>query len=52
MKFALRYLFQDRDRHGNERLYVRRNGRRIRIKERWGGRNLCSAYARRASLLH
>ena len=25
MKLSLRYLFQDRDRHGNERLYVERD---------------------------
>ena len=44
MKLALRYLFQDRDRHGNERLYVRRNGRKIRIKERWGTPEFLDAY--------
>src|SRR6478609_7902848 len=44
MKLSLRYLFQDRDRHGNERLYVRRNGRKIRIKERWGTPEFLDAY--------
>jgi integrase len=44
MKFPLRYIFQDRDRHGNERLYVRRNGRKIRIKERWGTTEFLDAY--------
>jgi integrase len=37
-------IFQDRDRHGNERLYVRRNGRKIRIKERWGTTEFLDAY--------
>ena len=44
IKLSLRYLFQDRDRHGNERLYVRRNGRKIRIKERWGTPAFLDAY--------
>jgi hypothetical protein len=44
MKLSLRYLFQDRDRHGNERLYVRRNGRKIRIKERWGTPEFLDAF--------
>ena len=44
MKLPLRYLFQDRDRHGNERLYVRRNGRKIRIRERWGTPEFLDAY--------
>lgn len=30
------YLSRERDRHGNERLYVRRNGKRIRLREREG----------------
>jgi hypothetical protein len=49
MKIPLRYLFQDRDRHGNERLYVRRNDRKIRIKERWGTPEFLEAY--RAALV-
>jgi len=36
VKIPLRFVCQDRDRHGNERLYVRRNGRKIRIRARWG----------------
>jgi integrase len=31
MKFHLPYIREDRDRHGNWRIYVRRNGRSIRI---------------------
>lgn len=33
MKITLKYLFHDHDRHGTARIYVRRNGRMIRIKE-------------------
>jgi len=35
MKIKLSYIFKDKDRHGNERTYVRRyrNGRKVRIKE-------------------
>ena len=33
MKINLRYIFRDLDRHGNERIYVRLNGRKIRIRE-------------------
>lgn len=29
----LKYLLRDVDRHGNERVYVRRNGRKVRIRE-------------------
>jgi integrase len=33
MRTVFPYLTRDRDRHGNERLYVRRGGRKIRVKE-------------------
>ena len=33
MKLDLPYLMRDVDRHGNARLFVRRNGRKIRIRE-------------------
>ena len=36
MKLPLRYICEDSDRHGNVRLYVRRHGRKIRIRARWG----------------
>ena len=29
----LKYLVTDTDRHGNERIYVRRHGRKVRIRE-------------------
>jgi integrase len=44
MKVALRFICEDRDRHGNIRLYVRRNGRKIRIRERWGTPGFLDAY--------
>jgi hypothetical protein len=33
LQLKQRYLLRDTDRHGNERLYVRRSGRKIRIRE-------------------
>jgi integrase len=39
------YLSCEPDRHGNERLYVRRHGRRIRIKEKEGTAAFAKAYA-------
>ncbi|WP_069440746.1 site-specific integrase [Methyloceanibacter superfactus] len=44
MKINLRYISEDMDRHGNMRLYVRRNGRKIRIRERWGTEGFVAAY--------
>jgi integrase len=39
-------IFEDRtDRHGNDRLYVRRNGRRIRPREKLGTDKFAKAYA-------
>src|SRR5262249_31385520 len=35
----------DQDRHGNERLYVRRRGRKIRIREKPGTEAFAQAYA-------
>lgn len=32
VKVDLRYLFEDKDRHGNKRLYVRRYGRKVRLR--------------------
>ena len=29
----LRYLVKDTDRHGNERIYVRRHGRKVRLRD-------------------
>jgi integrase len=39
------YLMSDRDRHGNERLYVRRHGRKIRIREKPGTDGFARSYA-------
>ena len=33
MKFQLPYVVSDPDRHGNPRLYVRRHGRKVRIRQ-------------------
>jgi hypothetical protein len=44
MLLDLPYLLSDPDRHGNPRLYVRRHGRRIRIKERPGTSEFLAAY--------
>jgi integrase len=44
MRITLHYICEDRDRHGNLRLYVRRNGRKIRIRERWGTPGFLDAY--------
>jgi hypothetical protein len=45
VKFDLPFLSLEPDRHGNERLYVRRAGRRIRIKEKPGTQAFANAYA-------
>lgn len=44
VKLDLPYLSSDPDRHGNARLYVRRNGRRIRIRGRPGSPEFLEAY--------
>jgi integrase len=45
MQGRLRYLYRDRDRHGNERLYVCRPGRRkVRIREEYGSQAFWNAY--------
>lgn len=40
----LRYLCEDTDRHGNVRIYVRRHGRKIRIREQPGTDEFFAAY--------
>jgi hypothetical protein len=45
VKLDLPYLSSEPDRHGNQRLYVRRNGRRIRIKQKRGTAAFAKAYA-------
>lgn len=32
MKFRLKYVVEDTDRHGNVRLYYRRHGRKVRLR--------------------
>jgi hypothetical protein len=44
METDLPYLSRELDRHGNDRLYVRRNGKRIRIKEPEGSAAFAKAY--------
>src|SRR5437868_7185615 len=44
-KTDLPYLEHDKDRHGNAREYVRRNGKRIRIKATEGTPEFASAYS-------
>ncbi len=45
MQTDLPYLSRDPDRHGNDRVYVRRNGKRIRIREDEGTPAFAKAYA-------
>lgn len=45
METDLPYLSRDPDRHGNPRVYVRRNGRRIRIKAKEGTPAFAAAYS-------
>jgi integrase len=44
MKTELPYLSNEPDRYGNDRLYVRRNGKRIRIREAQGTPAFAKAY--------
>jgi integrase len=44
MKLDLPYLMADTDRHGNRRLFVRRNGRKIRLRESIGTTAFLEAY--------
>ena len=44
MDIDLRYLSPNRDRHGNVRLYVRRNGGYVRIRETPGTKEFLDAY--------
>jgi integrase len=45
MRVDFPYLMSDRDRHGNERFYVRRHGRKIRIRKKLGTEDFALAYA-------
>ena len=44
-------LLFDRDRHGNERVYVRRHGRKIRIRAKPGRQEFAEAYAEALKIL-
>jgi hypothetical protein len=44
MQVDLPYLSEEPDRHGNQRLYVRRNGRRIRLRVARGTDGFLDAY--------
>lgn len=44
MKLDLKWLMRDSDRHGNARLYVRKNGRKIRLREAPGTEDFARAY--------
>jgi len=46
VKIDLDYLKRDKDRHGNERIYVRRFDRKIRIREDLGSEAFLRAYTR------
>src|SRR5688572_21688906 len=44
VRLDLPYLMADTDRHGNRRLFVRRHGRKVRIREKPGTAAFASAY--------
>jgi integrase len=45
MRVDFPYLMPDRDRHGSARVYVRRRGRKVRIREKPGTEAFARAYA-------
>jgi hypothetical protein len=45
METDLPFLSREEDRHGNDRIYVRRNGKRIRIREKERTPAFARAYA-------
>jgi hypothetical protein len=45
MKIRFKYLTEDRDRHGNVRLYFRRNGKKIRLRGTPGCDEFLAEYA-------
>ena len=44
MRLNLPYLVSDTDRHGNERIYVRLNGRKVRLRDPIGSTAFVDAY--------
>lgn len=45
VQVELKYLMRDEDRRGNKRLFVRRHGRKIRLREKPGTPEFLAAYA-------
>jgi integrase len=45
MRIDFPYLVRDVDRHGNARLYIRRNGRKIRVRQQLGTEAFAAAYS-------
>jgi hypothetical protein len=45
VKLDFPFLVVDTDRHGNDRVYVRRSGRKIRVREPMGSQAFYVAYA-------
>jgi integrase len=45
VSIKLRYIVEDVDRHGNVRVYFRRNGRKVRIRDRVGSDSFHKRYA-------
>jgi hypothetical protein len=44
MRMDLQYIMTDTDRHGNERVFVRRYGRKIRMRAKPGSPGFTAAY--------
>lgn len=49
MKFRLKYVVEDTDRHGNVRLYYRRHGRKVRLRGPAGSPEFLEDYKKAAS---
>lgn len=49
MKFRLKYVVEDTDRHGNVRLYYRRNGRKLRLRGPTGSPEFLEDYKKAAA---
>ena len=49
MKFRLKYVVEDTDRHGNVRLYYRRHGRKVRLRGPAGSPEFLTDYKEAAA---
>lgn len=49
MRMTLKYVAEDTDRHGNVRLYYRRNGRKVRLRGPVGSPEFLTDYRRAAA---